>query len=191
LIAEACPMINEVFVCKVKFHFLNLLFPLLLFLLGTSSIVYSRYSNFIAEKIKLSKEITPGFIGKTTNMLFGRFLAQEEASLKQSKYNRGQLFLAIGCLLLLPLFFTIWYYIFRKVIITNKRIYVRQGILCKNMQDILIGRISIIRIRQSLLQKLFDIGHLYIYAGAGAPIKLKNTRGPFSIKKHIENLTNP
>jgi uncharacterized membrane protein YdbT with pleckstrin-like domain len=74
-----------------------------------------------------------------------------------------------------------------KVIISDDRISIIQGLLSKSVIDIPKSKIECININQSLLGRLLDYGDISIIGSGGTKEELTDIAHPFKLKKELEN----
>ncbi len=73
----------------------------------------------------------------------------------------------------------------RKYILTNKRLYLEEGVLGKRKKDLPLNKLNDIEVHQSFFQRVFGAGDLVFLTGNDAAKKITDIANPDAIKEKI------
>ncbi len=121
------------------------------------------------------------FSGPILLCCFGLFLAMEVEALSLIGYFFSGLSLLWGVMVWMT-------YQFSSVIIKQKQIIVRTGVLVRNTLDIPMTKIETIDIRQSLLGSVLNYGTLVITGTGGTRQFINCLNKPLTCRRYIEQL---
>ncbi|MFG1501094.1 PH domain-containing protein [Halobacteriovorax sp. XZX-3] len=73
--------------------------------------------------------------------------------------------------------------------VTNKRLYIEEGIVSKSKLDIPYNKINDVIMKQGILQRIFGSGDIHIFSGNSVPVIIKDIDNPDQFKSEVFNIT--
>jgi uncharacterized membrane protein YdbT with pleckstrin-like domain len=96
------------------------------------------------------------------------------------------LVLSIG--LAFPITIVMWLTIRgREYSLTNKRVIRKTGIIARNTDEMNLGAVENVEMKQSMWQRIFGSGHIIVTGRGSSAMGYRNVDGPLKVKKAIEN----
>ena len=77
----------------------------------------------------------------------------------------------------------------KKYAVTDKRLYIEEGILAKNKLDIPFHKANDIQLKQGFIQRLFGSGNIVVFTGNSVPVIIKDIDNPEDFKSHLFDIT--
>ena len=74
--------------------------------------------------------------------------------------------------------------------ITNRRLYVEEGIFSKSKIDLPFAKVYDIQMKQSITQRIFGSGDVMVFSGNSIPVVIKDIESPNEFKEHLFTITN-
>lgn len=100
--------------------------------------------------------------------------------------------LLVAVLVFVPMLYICWQYVLRKLSVryrlTTHRLFRERGILSRHHDEIELVRVDDVAVRQNLLQRVFNVGHITVIApsDAGEPkVELVGIENPIEVKEWI------
>lgn len=75
--------------------------------------------------------------------------------------------------------------------LTTKRVVVKTGIISRHTEEMRIGSIETVEIRQSIWGRLLGFGEVHLTGKGTSDLVLKRMANPIEVKRRIEGVTQP
>ena len=90
--------------------------------------------------------------------------------------------------LILPLIIALLKKHYTNLIITNKRVIIREGVIGEHSKSVTFDNLTTVKVNQSIRGRIFNYGymHLHTQTGGHSDITFHYLKNPIKIKKEIE-----